>query len=224
MAEIRPDRTDLWAQTPDREEDTPRPRWAARSIPTAFADLFAKAEMLGHDLVFAGGRARRASRRVARARRPAAVAFRHDHAARTGARRAGGTDLPGVYNVAWASVSRVRASSKTEYGLVQTRIERRRRSARPRHPKHTVRTEGLWLKCDGCREIIWKKDLESTAQRLRQVRPSFPHGCARAAHDAFRRRRLRGAGRRARIYRSAAVRRSEILQGAAQGHRRPRPH
>jgi acetyl-CoA carboxylase carboxyl transferase subunit beta len=28
--------------------------------------------------------------------------------------------------------------------------------------KHTVRTEGLWLKCEGCREIIWKKDLEST--------------------------------------------------------------
>jgi acetyl-CoA carboxylase carboxyl transferase subunit beta len=26
----------------------------------------------------------------------------------------------------------------------------------------TVRTEGLWLKCDGCREIIWKKDLELT--------------------------------------------------------------
>jgi acetyl-CoA carboxylase carboxyl transferase subunit beta len=28
--------------------------------------------------------------------------------------------------------------------------------------KHTVKTEGLWLKCDGCREIIWKKDLETT--------------------------------------------------------------
>jgi acetyl-CoA carboxylase carboxyl transferase subunit beta len=27
---------------------------------------------------------------------------------------------------------------------------------------HTVRTEGLWLKCEGCREIIWKKDLEDT--------------------------------------------------------------
>src|ERR1019366_4628092 len=26
----------------------------------------------------------------------------------------------------------------------------------------TVKTEGLWLKCDGCREIIWKKDLEQT--------------------------------------------------------------
>jgi acetyl-CoA carboxylase carboxyl transferase subunit beta len=25
--------------------------------------------------------------------------------------------------------------------------------------KH-VRTEGLWIKCDGCRNIIWKKDLE----------------------------------------------------------------
>jgi acetyl-CoA carboxylase carboxyl transferase subunit beta len=26
----------------------------------------------------------------------------------------------------------------------------------------TVRTEGLWLKCEGCREIIWKRDLELT--------------------------------------------------------------
>jgi acetyl-CoA carboxylase carboxyl transferase subunit beta len=26
----------------------------------------------------------------------------------------------------------------------------------------TVKTEGLWLKCEGCREIIWKKDLEHT--------------------------------------------------------------
>jgi acetyl-CoA carboxylase carboxyl transferase subunit beta len=24
-----------------------------------------------------------------------------------------------------------------------------------------VRTEGLWLKCEGCRQIIWKKDLEA---------------------------------------------------------------
>lgn len=28
--------------------------------------------------------------------------------------------------------------------------------------ERTVRTEGLWLKCDGCREIIWKKDLEAS--------------------------------------------------------------
>ena len=24
-----------------------------------------------------------------------------------------------------------------------------------------VRTEGLWQKCEGCRQIIWKKDLET---------------------------------------------------------------
>ena len=24
-----------------------------------------------------------------------------------------------------------------------------------------VRTEGLWVKCDQCRQIIWKKDLEA---------------------------------------------------------------
>jgi acetyl-CoA carboxylase carboxyl transferase subunit beta len=27
--------------------------------------------------------------------------------------------------------------------------------------ERTVRTEGLWLKCDGCRQIIWRKDLEA---------------------------------------------------------------
>ncbi len=28
----------------------------------------------------------------------------------------------------------------------------------------TVKTEGLWQKCESCREIIWKKDLENTNQ------------------------------------------------------------
>lgn len=27
-----------------------------------------------------------------------------------------------------------------------------------------LRTEGLWIKCEGCRQIIWKKDLESNWQ------------------------------------------------------------
>ena len=31
---------------------------------------------------------------------------------------------------------------------------------RPDEGERRVRTEGLWLKCEGCREIIWKKDLE----------------------------------------------------------------
>jgi acetyl-CoA carboxylase carboxyl transferase subunit beta len=32
----------------------------------------------------------------------------------------------------------------------------------PEGSERTVRTEGLWLKCEGCKEIIWKKDLELT--------------------------------------------------------------
>jgi acetyl-CoA carboxylase carboxyl transferase subunit beta len=33
---------------------------------------------------------------------------------------------------------------------------------RPEDSERTVRTEGLWQKCDNCREIIWKKDLDAT--------------------------------------------------------------
>jgi acetyl-CoA carboxylase carboxyl transferase subunit beta len=33
---------------------------------------------------------------------------------------------------------------------------------RPEDGERTVRTEGLWQKCDECREIIWKKDLDAT--------------------------------------------------------------
>jgi acetyl-CoA carboxylase carboxyl transferase subunit beta len=34
------------------------------------------------------------------------------------------------------------------------------RKPRPEESERKVKTEGLWLKCEGCREIIWKKDLE----------------------------------------------------------------
>ena len=33
--------------------------------------------------------------------------------------------------------------------------------APPESEGRKVRTEGLWIKCDGCRQIIWKKDLEA---------------------------------------------------------------
>jgi acetyl-CoA carboxylase carboxyl transferase subunit beta len=33
--------------------------------------------------------------------------------------------------------------------------------AAPEAGARNVRTEGLWLKCEGCRQIIWKKDLEA---------------------------------------------------------------
>ena len=31
-------------------------------------------------------------------------------------------------------------------------------------PNHEVRTEGLWVKCDGCRKLIWKADLDANLQ------------------------------------------------------------
>lgn len=36
-----------------------------------------------------------------------------------------------------------------------------------------IRTEGLWTKCDGCRQIIWKKDLESNWQVCPKCRHHF---------------------------------------------------
>lgn len=54
MAEIRPDRADLWSKHPGAKKILLDP--AGRSLDSiAFADLFAKAEMLGHDLVFLVG-------------------------------------------------------------------------------------------------------------------------------------------------------------------------
>src|SRR5271155_1588559 len=39
----------------------------------------------------------------------------------------------------------------------------RREKGRLQAPKDSqIRTEGLWSKCEGCRQIIWKKDLEPT--------------------------------------------------------------
>jgi len=37
-----------------------------------------------------------------------------------------------------------------------------------------VRTEGLWQKCEGCRQIIWKKDLETNWNVLHQMRLALP--------------------------------------------------
>ncbi len=43
----------------------------------------------------------------------------------------------------------------------------RQKTSRPAGPdseQHKVRTEGLWLKCDGCRQIIWRKAIEESLQ------------------------------------------------------------
>jgi len=41
----------------------------------------------------------------------------------------------------------------------------RREKRRLQAPENSqIRTEGLWIKCDGCRQIIWKKDLEANCE------------------------------------------------------------
>lgn len=39
-----------------------------------------------------------------------------------------------------------------------------RKVARVSEDEKHVRTEGLWIKCEGCHQIIWRKDLEDTLQ------------------------------------------------------------
>jgi len=41
---------------------------------------------------------------------------------------------------------------------------RREKSALEVPQEKRVQTEGLWVKCDGCKQIIWKKDLEASLQ------------------------------------------------------------
>ena len=42
-----------------------------------------------------------------------------------------------------------------------------------------VRTEGLWMKCDSCRQIIWKKDLEANWEVCPKCQRHFPLGAVR---------------------------------------------
>ncbi len=37
-----------------------------------------------------------------------------------------------------------------------------KKAQKPEKGQRKVKTEGLWLKCEGCKEIIWKKDLEDS--------------------------------------------------------------
>jgi acetyl-CoA carboxylase carboxyl transferase subunit beta len=41
---------------------------------------------------------------------------------------------------------------------------RKEKQALEASPQKTVQTEGLWVKCEGCKQILWKKDLEANFQ------------------------------------------------------------
>ena len=54
-----------------------------------------------------------------------------------------------------------------------------------------VRTEGLWIKCEGCGQIIWRKTLEEGQQVCPKCGYPLPHRRADAPQVAVRRRRVR---------------------------------
>ncbi len=56
-----------------------------------------------------------------------------------------------------------------------------------------VRTEGLWQKCEGCRQIIWKKDLESNWNVCTKCGHHFRLDAAGACQNAPGRRCIRDA-------------------------------
>jgi len=43
-------------------------------------------------------------------------------------------------------------------------FSRPKKVSKPDDSERHVRTEGLWIKCDGCRQIIWRKELQETGQ------------------------------------------------------------
>ncbi len=51
--------------------------------------------------------------------------------------------------------------------------------ARTPPEERRVRTEGLWIKCDSCRAIVWKKDLENNWQVCPKCQHHFKLGAVR---------------------------------------------
>ena len=87
----------------------------------------------------------------------------------------------------------------------------------------TVRTEGLWIKCVGCRADDLEGRSRSQPQCLSQV-PAPLQDRRAAAHRYAAGAGLRAGGRRIALYRSAELHRREAVQAAAaQGAGADRP-
>ena len=52
--------------------------------------------------------------------------------------------------------------------------------------KQVAIPEGLWVKCDDCKEIVYRKEVEAEPQRLPEVRLPLPPQRARALRDPLR--------------------------------------
>ena len=74
-----------------------------------------------------------------------------------------------------------------------------------------MRTEGLWVKCDNCRQIIWKKDLEDNLNVCPKCDKHFRIDARSRLGPALRRQPVRNFRRQPGLDRPAQVRRPESL-------------
>ena len=78
-----------------------------------------------------------------------------------------------------------------------------------------VKTEGLWLKCDRCGQIIWKKALDENLQVCPHCEHHFSWTRAPALAILFDEGAYQEHDADARLHRSAAFRRLQEIQRAA---------
>ena len=79
-----------------------------------------------------------------------------------------------------------------------------------------VRTEGLWLKCEGCSQIIWKKALEENVQVCPQCDHHFRLDARTRLALLFDDGAYEEVRRQPDFHRSAAFRRFQNLRGALE--------
>ena len=79
-----------------------------------------------------------------------------------------------------------------------------------------VHTEGMWIKCNACRAIIWKKDLEANWEVCPKCDHHFRLGARRRLELLLDEEQWTEHRRRSCLERSAAIHRHEALRAAPE--------
>ncbi len=86
-----------------------------------------------------------------------------------------------------------------------------------------IRTEGLWVKCDSCRQIIWKKDLEENLNVCPKCGKHFRIDARTRLAQLLDDNQYEDFRQQSRLHRSAEFRRPESLLLAPETGARPIP-
>ncbi len=79
-----------------------------------------------------------------------------------------------------------------------------------------IQTEGLWVKCDDCKQILWKKDLESSLLCCPKCNHHFKMGSRARLEMLFDEGRYDGTRCRAGQHGPAAIQGQQELQRPAE--------